>query len=107
LGQGASLLRATARQQQYKLVAPIAEKPVGAADQALDALHQLAQHKVATVVAEGVVDALEIVDVEDTEREGGVAVLVGAILLKEALEGATVEGLGEGIVAHPRRLALI
>ena len=58
-------------QEDRELVAAQARDGVVLAEQAREALAHLAQHLVAVVVAEGVVDLLEAVEVEQHDRDAG------------------------------------
>ena len=58
------------RQQDRELVAAQARDRVAVADAVVQALGELDQQQVADVVAKGVVDLLEAVEIEQQERQG-------------------------------------
>ena len=56
-------------QQHHKLFAAETAEQVGAAQQGLDVGHQVGQHTVALLVAQGVIDLLEVVDIQQQHRQ--------------------------------------
>ena len=92
------------RQEEGELVAADPERRVGRADRLGDEGADLAEELVADGVAPRVVDALELVDVDEHEREGG-AVAPRALDHPGdgLLEGAVVAKSGEAVAQ--RRLA--
>src|SRR5580765_5696040 len=92
------------RQQQSELVTAEAKPGVDAGpDRRPDARRQLAQDLIAGAVAETVVDALELVDVEidDAERLARAA-RARALGRERGLEAAPVEEAGEAVRARQR-----
>ena len=98
------------RQEDRELVAPDAERAIGLAERTVDELAEAAQHAVAAGVPTTVVDGLELVEVDDQQRE---RVLVAQcrrhLAIELLLEGPMVaepgqrieEGIGQcGLVAH-------
>ena len=86
-------------EQHGELVAAHAEQHVGLAHRAADALGGDAQQAVAGVVAEAVVHALEIVQVEEQQRERPAGALGAAHRLVEVLgEAGAVRQAGERVV---------
>ena len=62
---------------------------------------ELAEHRVAREVAEGVVDLLEVIDVEEDQREAArVAAGAGGLALERLVEVALVVQLGEAVHRH-------
>ena len=93
------------REDHRELVAADAAGDVGVADDLADALGDLGQHRVAGEVADPVVDRLEVVEVEDDQREAPVVALGARGLAREGLvEVAAVVQPGErveiGLVAR-------
>ena len=98
------------RQQDREFVAPDAERAIGPAERTVHELAEAAQEAVATGVPSTVVDGLELVEVDDQERE---RVLVARcrrhLAIELLLEGPMVaesrqrieEGIGQrGFIAH-------
>ncbi len=84
-----------------------AEHVVGA-DQALQRCGELAQHLVGGLVADRVVDELEVVDVEEQDRElGALALGAGEHLLDVLVEQAAVRQSGEPVLVGQRADLLV
>ena len=94
-------------QDDRELVAADAAGDVGRAHDVADALGRLGQHGVAGEVADAVVDRLEVVEVEDEQREPPVVALRAGDLARERLvEVAAVVQAGERVeVGELPRLA--
>jgi hypothetical protein len=86
------------RQQDHELVAAVAEEHVVLAQEVADRLGEPAEDVVAAQVAVHVIDGLEEVDVEQTERQHA-AGPVGArdLLVDPPLHRGAAESAGEGI----------
>ena len=86
------------RQQDRELVPADAAGDVGRADDVLDALGGLGQHCVAGEVADPVVDRLEVVEVEDDQRQAPpIAVRAGDLACQRLVEVAPVVESREGV----------
>jgi len=83
-------------QQHQKLLAPIAPQPVGAAQHLARAVGKMHQHRVAMLVASGVVDGLEVVQVHHHDGQA-VAITLGALqfLLAVRQQRAAVQRVGQ------------
>ena len=87
------------RQQQDELVAAVPEERVHRPDRALDPVGELAQYLVATLVAVGVVDGLEEVDVEEEDGATGTVAVrprqrVGEHRLEQGARNRTGDRIG-------------
>jgi len=71
LGERPGLIEVRLPAQDGELLAAVAREHVLGADQLLDVLGELHQHLVAGEVAVGVVDLLEVIDVEQDQRQRG------------------------------------
>ena len=88
-------------EQDRELVATEASHDVGAADGPPQQARDGDQELVAGVVAEGVVDLLEVVEVEQEERSGGaVATAEVEVALELVLEAPAVGEAGQHVVVH-------
>jgi hypothetical protein len=79
--QARSLGLVAAAQDDAELLAAVAAGHVGQADRVGDQPAGVRQRDVATEVAEGVVDLLEVVDVD---HQGGITLATGAVALSAA-----------------------
>ena len=101
LGPGAG------RQRDGELVAAQARHAGAVADEVVQSLAEIAQEVVAHVVAEGVVELLEAVEVEQEQATGGAVPARGLDLpLEEHVEPAPVGQLGEVVVGGVVAVAL-
>jgi hypothetical protein len=99
-------LRSTARirvvagaEQEQELVAALARQHVAGAREIRDAVRGLGEHRVAGLVAERVVDELEVVEVEVQERQRAAgAPCVGEVAPDLLLQERPVREAGEAVV---------
>jgi hypothetical protein len=98
LGQAAGAVARRFRAQHDELLAADAGQQLLRAEQALEAVRQRPQHGVAADVAVGVVDPLEVIDVEQDQRQR-TRVAAGALELaiELFLEAAPVEDVGQAV----------
>ena len=75
VGEELGVLAARLGQDHRELVAADPAGDVGRADDAADAVGDLGEHGVAAEVADAVVDALEVVEVEDDQRDEALVAL--------------------------------
>ena len=100
----ARVLVAAGAEQEQELVAALARQHVAGPREVRDAARGLGQHRVAGLVAERVVDELEVVEVEVEEREravgaAGAAEVAADLLLQER----PVREAGEAVVVGEER----
>ena len=86
LGRAHRLVQRTALQQHAELIAAEARERIAPADLGLQQRADLAEQRVAGAVAAGVVDDLELVDVQVAQRVGGLA---GLGALERALQATS------------------
>src|SRR5919106_3528386 len=98
LGHGQAALQVGLGQDEHELLAAVAGEGVDVADAAGDPAPELDQHLVAPLVAEAIVDQLEVVDVQHEQGQDA-AEAAGALdlLLEAAFEVAVVPGPGERV----------
>ena len=99
-------------EQHRQLVAPVPSEGVLDAEAVANALRDRAQHLVAGRVAEGIVDQLELVDVDEAHADGGVVDTCVQQGLLEAVEehrprwktrqGIVLESPARGLLRHPQ-----
>ena len=96
------------RQEQRELVATDSERSVGMPDRGSDQRAELRQQLIANSVAARVIDALELVDVDEHERERG-AVAPGAVdhAPDRLLERAVVAQAGQAVAQRGLARALV
>ena len=105
------VVRVGARQDQRELVATDARRVVSVAKDPTEPLTERSDRSVARLVAVFVIDQLEIVEIDEHQREGpAIPHAPRDRHVEEAIEGATVEESGERIVPgvvsqdfHPQR----
>ena len=101
LGHAQRLVERAALEQHAELVAAEARERVAPADLGLQQRADLAEQRVAGAVAAGVVDDLELVEVEVAQRVGRLARLGAAQRpLEPLLELAAVDEAGQHVVAR-------
>ena len=98
LGQRQRARLRRARQHERELLAPEPRGHVGLAGRRAQEGGEAPQHVVAGVVAQRVVDALEVVEVDDEQREVAAGAGVGEVALDRQLEAAAVAQAGERVV---------
>ena len=97
-----------ARHQHQELVAAPAEHVVGLADVADQERRDLAQHAVAGLVAERVVDALEPVDVDEQQRQrDAVAAVPLELAADDFVEEPAVAAAGQRVGRRPSAAARV
>ena len=98
LGQAAGAVARRFRAQHDELLAADAGEQLLGPQQALEAVRERTQHGVAADVAVGVVDALEVIDVEQHQRQRtGVAAGALELAVELFLEAAAVEDVGQAV----------
>src|SRR5436190_1600470 len=105
LGDGHRILLVEPRHQHAELLAPDAEDAILVAHALAQRLGDVAERVVADLVAVGVVDGLEVVDVGDGDAEATLATVLGR-QLERLVEGAVAEQPGEAVVAGLPRHAV-
>jgi hypothetical protein len=86
-------------EEHHELLAPVAARDVVLAERSVDELRNVAEDAVAVLVAVGVVDQLEVVDIDDDDGKWPlVALRVCGLLAESALEVTPIEQTGERIV---------
>ena len=93
LHQRLRLLQAGVLQDQHEFVAAIAEQAVGAAQRMQHALRHFAQDLVAARMAEGIVDAFEVIDVDDGQGQHAARC---ARTIERSVEAGGKAAAGEG-----------
>ena len=94
----AGLFQRNVREDHAELVATVAARQVIFPHVALQFLAQLSQHSVTNDMAIGVVDLLEVVDID--QRNGGLGLLLLALVelqLQQVFPGAVIEQAGEAV----------
>src|SRR5258708_7261581 len=99
------------RQQQHELVATVAHEQIGSTNTGQGTRCELGKQLVTAYMAESIIDALEVVEIDDTQGQRQAIPPRALHLLRQPVrQGSTTEGAGErieayGVRGHPAHAA--